>query len=156
PPFGSIALKSLSLRIGRWISGQAYLLLALTALLWGGNGVAGKLAVNEISPMALTCLRWLVACLALALLVRRDLAAQWRLLIPHWRSVALMGTCGYTIFSALFFLAAYHTSAVNLTILQGSIPVLVLIASFAIFGTPVSWITIIGMAATLVGVAVAA
>ena len=32
----------------------AYLLLLLTTLFWGGNAVAGKLAVGHVSPMLLT------------------------------------------------------------------------------------------------------
>ena len=36
----------------------AYLLLLLTTLFWGGNAVAGKLAVGHVSPMLLTALRW--------------------------------------------------------------------------------------------------
>jgi hypothetical protein len=36
---------------------RAYLLLTLTAACWGGNAVFGRLAVGEISPMALVTLR---------------------------------------------------------------------------------------------------
>ena len=32
----------------RALFGQAYLLLSLTALFWGGNAIAGRLAVGEI------------------------------------------------------------------------------------------------------------
>src|SRR3954454_12186427 len=51
-------------RILDWLSGRPYLLLTLlltlTMLMWGGNAVAGRLAVGEVSPMALTGLRWVV------------------------------------------------------------------------------------------------
>ena len=40
---------------------QAYLLLLLTTLFWGGNAIAGKLAVGHISPMLLTAARWGIA-----------------------------------------------------------------------------------------------
>ncbi len=40
---------------------SAYLFLLLTTLLWGGNSVAGKLAVDHISPMTLVFLRWVLA-----------------------------------------------------------------------------------------------
>ena len=33
---------------------NAYVLLLLTTLFWGGNAVAGKLAVGHVSPMLLT------------------------------------------------------------------------------------------------------
>ena len=32
----------------------AYLLLIATTLFWGGNAIAGKLAIGHISPMLLT------------------------------------------------------------------------------------------------------
>jgi drug/metabolite transporter (DMT)-like permease len=149
-------LSGLHWRLGRWLSGQAYLLLVLTALLWGGNAVASKLAVGEVSPMALTTLRWLVACGALAIVARRPIAAQWRELMPWRGSIVLMGALGFTAFNALFYAAAHHTSAVNLTIMQGSMPILVLIGSRAAFGTRISWVQVVGMAATLAGVALTA
>lgn len=40
-----------------WLGGRPYLLLTLTTLMWAGNGVASRLAVGEISPMALVTLR---------------------------------------------------------------------------------------------------
>ena len=35
---------------GIW--GQAYVLLTLTTLMWGGNAIAGRLAVGEPEPAA--------------------------------------------------------------------------------------------------------
>ncbi|HYI88716.1 MAG TPA: hypothetical protein VEY05_02315, partial [Beijerinckiaceae bacterium] len=32
-----------------WLYGRAYVLLALTTLMWGGNAVASRLAVGHIS-----------------------------------------------------------------------------------------------------------
>ena len=46
-------------------NGRAYLLLAFTTFCWGANALFGRLAVGEISPMALvtapSC-RWSKAC----------------------------------------------------------------------------------------------
>ena len=44
---------------------QAYFLLLLTTLFWGGNAIAGKLAVGHISPMLLTAARWGIAVVIL-------------------------------------------------------------------------------------------
>jgi drug/metabolite transporter (DMT)-like permease len=49
---------------------QAYILLLLTTLFWGGNAVAGKLAVGHVSPMLLTAARWGFAFAILAWLGR--------------------------------------------------------------------------------------
>jgi drug/metabolite transporter (DMT)-like permease len=135
---------------------QPYLLLMLTALLWGGNAVAGRLAVGEISPMALTCLRWVIVVAILVPTVGPRVVAAWPTLGPRWRSIMLMGALGFTGFNALFYAAAHHASAVNLTIFQGAIPVLVLLGTVLFFRTRIRPLQVLGMAVTLVGVAVVA
>ena len=52
--------------------------------------------------------------MALFFSARRQVAAHWRTLLPHWRYLAVMGTAGFTAFNALFYAAAHHTTAVNL------------------------------------------
>jgi drug/metabolite transporter (DMT)-like permease len=135
-----------------WLFGRPFLLLILTTLMWGGNAVASRLAVGHISPMALTCLRWLGVCFILAPLIRRQVAAKLPALLPRWPYIVMMAALGFTAFNALMYAAAHHTSAVNLTILQGSVPVLVLIGSFVWFGTRIRLVQVLGMAVTMVGV----
>src|SRR5918993_1172210 len=55
-----------------WLFGQPYLLLTLTTMMWAGNAIAGRLAVGEISPMALTSLRWVIAAIVMGLVARRE------------------------------------------------------------------------------------
>jgi drug/metabolite transporter (DMT)-like permease len=135
--------------------GQAYLLLVFTTLIWGANAVAARLAVGEVSPMMLTFSRWIICCLALALTARQEIAAHWRALLPSWRSIALMGALGFTGFNALFYAAAHHTTAINIAIIQGTIPVLVLVGSF-LFGTRITRLQVVGVVMTLAGIAVVA
>ena len=54
--------------------GNAYLLMVLTTLIWGGNAVASRFAVGNISPMALTSFRWIGVCLIMPFLLRRQIA----------------------------------------------------------------------------------
>ncbi|HET7836649.1 MAG TPA: DMT family transporter [Variovorax sp.] len=136
--------------------GRAYLLLVLATLTWGANAVAARLAVGEVSPMMLTFSRWIVCCLALALSSRREISTHWRALRPSWRSIALMGTLGFTGFNALFYAAAHHTTAINIAIIQGTIPVLVLLGGFIFFGSRIGALQIIGVLVTLTGIVVVA
>jgi len=139
-----------SLWLGLW--GQAYLLLVLTTLMWAGNGIAGRLAIGEVSPMVLTCLRWVFVVAILLPFVGRQLVAERAQFKARWFFTLAMGIAGFTAFNALFYAAAHHTSAVNLTIFQGSIPVFVLIGMIAVFHARVIPLQIIGMAVTLIGV----
>src|SRR4051794_16830007 len=138
-------------RVWDWLSGRPYLLLTLTMLMWGGNAVASRLAVGEVSPMALTGLRWTVPVAILGVALRRQLLAHRQALAMRWPLVLLMGTLGFTVFNALMYLAAHHTTAVNITILQGSMPVFVLVGALLFYGTRIRGWQIAGMAVTLLG-----
>ena len=139
-----------SLRTGLW--GRAYVLLTLTTLMWGGNAIAGRLAVGEISPMVLTCLRWVFVVAVMIPLVGRQVVAEWAKIRARWVFTILMGAFGFTAFNGLFYAAAHHTTAVNLTIFQGAIPVLVLLGTVLFFGARVIPLQIFGMIVTIVGV----
>jgi drug/metabolite transporter (DMT)-like permease len=67
-----------------------------------------------------------------------------------------MGIFGFTAFTALLYLSAHSTSALNIGILQGSIPALVLLGAFLFYRTPVSILQKTGVSMTFVGVLVVA
>jgi drug/metabolite transporter (DMT)-like permease len=129
------------------------LLLVLTALMWAGNSVAGRVAVGEISPMELIFLRWSFACIPLAIAARADLKRDIAALRPRWRYLVVAGSLGYTGFNALFYLAAHRTTAVNMSILQGLIPPLVMIGAALVFGVRPRLLQVLGIVATMIGVA---
>lgn len=139
-------------KLSHWTVGNAYLLLVLTTAAWGGNAVAGRFAVGEVSPMALVALRWLGVVLLVLVFARRQIVAELPLLRAHWRFMAVLGTLGFTIFNALFYTAAQTTTAINIGILQGSIPVFVLIGAFLVDRTPVTRLQMLGVAVTMLGV----
>ena len=139
-----------------WLDHRPGLLLVLTTLIWGSNAVAARLAVDQVSPMMLTCARWVVACTALWFVARRPLVASGPLLRPRAGYLVLMGVAGFTGFNALFYTAAHHTSAVNLTIIQGVVPVLVLLGGALVLRLRVSALQALGVVLTLAGVVVVA
>jgi drug/metabolite transporter (DMT)-like permease len=139
-------------RLGKGLWGQAYVLLILTTLMWGGNAIAGRLAVGEVSPMVLTCLRWVFVVAVMIPLTGRQIVSEWTKISSRWAFTILMGTFGFTAFNGLFYAAAHHTTAVNLTIFQGAIPVLVLLGTVLFFGARVIPLQILGMIVTILGV----
>jgi drug/metabolite transporter (DMT)-like permease len=129
------------------------LLLALTALMFAGHSVVGRLAVGEISPMTLTCARWALALIPLSFAARQNIARDLAILRPRWIFVVAMGALGFTAFNALFYTAAHRTSALNLSIIQGAIPAFVLIGARLVFGVRVGIWQAFGAFVTMVGVA---
>ena len=129
------------------------LLLVLTTLIWAGHSIVGRLAVGQIGPMTLTCMRWGVALLPILATARPSLRRDWPVLRKHWLYLAAMGALGYTAFNALFYLAAHRTSALNLSIIQGAIPALVLFGARLFLGLRFTALQAFGAALTMIGVA---
>ena len=133
-------------------SRRAYILLIITTLCWGCNAILSKMAVGEISPMLLVCLRWFGVVILLAVFSRQQIADNWPVLRKHLPYIALMGSGGFTIFNALFYAAAHTTSAINIGILQGAIPIFVILGSFILFRIRITSLQTVGIGVTLLGV----
>ena len=135
---------------------RAYMLLTLTTTCWAMNAVLGRLAVGEVSPMTLVCLRWLLVVVILSMISYRHLRRDWPVLKHYVFYFMVMGAFGFTGFNMLFYLAAHSTTAVNIGILQGSIPVFVLIGAFLVFRNKVTLLQSVGVILTIVGVTIVA
>ena len=93
---------------------RAWIYLLLCNLLWAGNYMSGKFAIQEFSPLWITFLRWTIA---VAILL--PVAAYWEK--PAWRAfsratwlrLAGMGLCGVVAFNLLIYSALQYTSPLN-------------------------------------------
>ncbi len=132
------------------------LMLVLTTLIWAGHSIVGRLAVGQIGPMTLTCMRWAVALVPILIAARPSLGRDWPLLRARWLYLTVMGAAGYTAFVALFYVAAHRTSALNLSIIQGAIPALVLLGARAFLDVRFTALQAAGALVTMFGVVVIA
>jgi len=135
---------------------QPSLLLTLTAVFWAGNAIAGRLAIDQITPLTLVCLRWVLVLAVLWPIYGRQVVVHWPEIRPRLFSIVLMASLGFTGFNVLFYLAAYHTSAVNIGILQGSIPIFVLAGAYVAQGVRATAVQLVGVLITAAGVVVVA
>lgn len=135
---------------------NATVLLTLTTLFWGGNAVAGKFAVGEISPFMLTSIRWLIAAAVLLLVARPQLRKDWPAIRARLPYLLLLGGFGYAVFNATLYTSLKYTTAINVTILQSAMPMMIFILNFVFFRTQLHWAQALGYSVTLIGVALTA
>jgi len=145
-------MKAVLQTIRRFGASNPYLLLTLTMLMWSANGIAGRVAIGEVSPMVIVMLRWLISCSLLFAFDFLRIREDWLVLKLHIVRLVLGAIFGFTGFNALFYLSAHHTSAVNMTILQGSLPIFVLMGAALFQRTPLTLLQAIGIPFTLAGV----
>ena len=120
--------------------------------MWGGNAVAGKFAVGHVSPLMLTAARWTIASCLLLFLARRHLRTDWPIIKQRLVYLFCMGAIGFTVFNGLLYTALHYTTAVNVAILQGAMPMMIFLLNFIAFRVATTWAQALGYALTLIGV----
>jgi drug/metabolite transporter (DMT)-like permease len=140
----------------RWLMDRPYLLLSLTALFWGGNAIAGKIAVGHISPFLLTTLRWVVAVSLLAAFAGPHLRRDWPKIRKNFVFLFALGAIGFAVFNNLMYSALNYTSAINVAIVQASMPLIVFVLNFLLYRLRTTWLQVFGFALTLIGVTIVA
>jgi len=131
---------------------QAYCLLILTTLCWGLNAVFARMTAGEISPMLLVSIRWFGTFALLVFFAGRTIMEGLPSIRQHIGYTFLMGLVGLGGFGTLIYYSAYYTTAVNIGIIQGAMPAIVLVGSCWIFRTSVNFVQIAGIVVTMVGV----
>ncbi len=132
--------------------GNAYILLTLTAFLWGGNAVAGKLASADWQPFTITSIRWLLTAIVLLPFAWRYLKRDSAILREYWYVLALLGAFGMALFNLCMYLALNHTTAINVAIEQASMPVMIMLANFVLYSQRTSTLQIVGLVLSMIGV----
>jgi len=133
-----------------------YTLLTLTTLFWAGNAIAGKLAAGVISPVALTFSRWLIACIVFYIFARPHLKHDWAIVRRHLGLLFALGALGFSAFNIGFYWALNYTTALNVTIEQSAMPVLIIIANYLFFSLRITALQALGVLLTITGVLVTA
>jgi drug/metabolite transporter (DMT)-like permease len=132
----------------------AYACLFLAAALWGSNPVIARLIGDAVPPVTLSWCRWLLAACALAPMVwgeRRQIARalrhEWRVLLPlSWLATVPQ--------SALIYKGLETTTAVNVGLLNSTVPVLILLAGWSCFARSMRYREVGGVVVSFAGVAV--
>ncbi len=135
---------------------NAYVLLLLTTLFWAGNVIAGKLAVGHVSPMALTTLRWGIATLIMLAIGLPRLRQDWPVVRRNLLLLTVLGAAGFSVFNALQYSALLFTTAINVSIEQAAMPMLVFLANFLVYRIGVAPGQVIGFTLSFLGVVLTA
>lgn len=139
-------------RLGEKLYGNAYLLLALTALFWAGNFVLARGVHDHVPPIALAWARWTIASLLVLPFALAHIRRDWPVIRDNLPILFFLGTVGVGAFNTLSYTGLNYTTALNALVLQSSGPILIVLASFLIFGDRISPRQALGIVLSLAGV----
>jgi drug/metabolite transporter (DMT)-like permease len=127
-------------------------LLVWTSLFWAGNMVVGRAVAGAMSPLALSCWRWAIAVAVLAPFCWRQVVKQRRALLRSWRIMLLLGVMSTALYNSLTYWALHYTTATNTALLNSTIPIWVMMASWILLRESPSARSLMGFTISLAGV----
>lgn len=110
------------------------LALALAALFWSGNFVAGRALNEQIDPLTLNFARWSFALVLFLPFVWHEVRPSMPVVRREWRLILSLGATGIALFQTLVYLALRSTTATNALLVLSLAPIAILAAA-AIVGT---------------------
>ena len=128
-----------------------YLKLFLTAVLWGGTFVAGRIVAQEVEPAAGSFLRFAVASLLLVAIIWQ---VEGRLPIPSRKQMIpllLLGMTGVAAYNIFFFLGLKIIPASRASLIVATNPVFIALGSALLFKDHLTSKRIAGIALCLTG-----
>jgi len=121
----------------RLLSG--YALLVLGVLFWSGNVIIGRAAAGvDIPPLALNFWRWVIALAVFSTFFGRQTWRARSQILLHWRFIipfCLVSNVGY---NCSIYIALQKTTALQATLIQSVLPVLVLLLGLIFLRTPIT------------------
>jgi len=128
-----------------------WLLMALTALFWAGNAVIGRAVAGEVPPIALAFWRWVTGAAIILPFAWPHLRRDFRPMLRAWRVMLALSVLGIAVFNSTLYIAAQSTTALNIVMLQSTMPVLIVAASFLLFRERVTGRQALGIAVSMAG-----
>jgi len=121
------------------------------ALMWSSAFTSARIIVTNAPPLTISAIRFLVAGI-IAVSIARALGQTWKLSAQQWRLTILFGLCQNALYLGLNFIAMQTIEASLAAIIASSLPLLVALAGWLIFGETVRPLGIIGLFAGIAGV----
>lgn len=137
-----------------WVHDNPYLLLALATLFWSGNHIVGRAIGGEVPPIGISTVRWLLPTVALGFFAYPHIRRDWPVIRAHWGILLWLGIVGGALFTAGQYIGLQYTTALNVSVLNSLVPVLIILTGGIIFRDRVTTYQFGGILMSSVGVLV--
>ncbi len=123
------------------------------AFMWSSAFTSARIIVAAAPPLTALSLRFLISGL-LGVLIARMLGQTWRLTPAQWRATIVFGICQNALYLGLNFVAMQTIEASLAAIIASTMPLLVALAGWALFGERVGFLGFAGLICGVIGVVI--
>ncbi len=131
---------------------RAILMGLAFAFMWSSAFTSARIIVADAPPLTALALRFLISGL-LGIAIALALGQTWRLTRAQWRATFVFGICQNALYLGLNFVAMQWIEASLAAIIASTMPLLVALSGWLIFGERMRPLGIAGLVAGVAGVA---
>ena len=136
----------------RRIAMSSHLLMVVAVFIFSANYVVARGVYEDCPPFTLGFTRWTGASLILLPFVYRALRAEWPLVRANWKFLTAGGLLMPFLGAGLSYVALRHTSAVNASVVQTAMPVMIILIAWVVLKERFTFVQAAGTVVALVGV----
>lgn len=122
-------------------------------IMWSSAFTSARIIVASAPPLTALSIRFLISGL-LGVLIAWLMGQSWRLTRSQWRATVLFGICQNALYLGLNFVAMKTIEASLAAIIASTMPLLVALSGWALFGERISTLAFAGLVAGVIGVAI--
>lgn len=129
-------------------------LLAITAsLIWSGNFIVSRYAVDIAGPISLAFFRWTVATLTMLPFAYKNFKNEIYLFQQNKTYFFFMGLIGFAIYNTLIYTAGHYTTAINMALIGSIIhPIVANLLAAIVVHEKLHWKNISGIVLGFIGI----
>src|SRR3954469_12654204 len=132
--------------------GTPHLALTAAAACWGSNPVVARLVIGEVPPLFLSWVRWFLALCFLVPFVWPERTQIAHAIRRSWKVLLTLALLANVPQSALIYKGLETTTAVNVGLLNSTIPILIILAGAAFFSRQMVRRELLGILISFAGV----
>lgn len=133
------------------LADEPRLLMLLPGLFWAGNAIVARSVAGEVPPIGLAFWRWTLGAVLVLPLAGPRLSRDIPVMVRCWPTMLLLSALGISVFNTFLYISAHSTSAINIVMLQTTMPIVVVLATFLLFRETVTPRQAVGIAVSLAG-----
>ncbi|MCM3713335.1 DMT family transporter [Halalkalibacter oceani] len=131
-----------------------YLLLVLATFFWGTNFAFSRMVIEEIPPIQLSVIRWLIVSIVFLPFVINEVKANKAILKANWKVLILLAITGVGGFNTLLYIAIQYTTSINASLVNSLSPLLIVVLSVMFLKERIVPWQFVGIVVSLAGVVV--
>ena len=128
------------------------LYFVIPPLFWAGNYIVGRVVRNDVPPITLTFVRWLIALAIILPFAAPHITRDYKKYFKHPLRIIAVSLSGIAAFSLLVYYGLHHTSGTNALLLNSCVPVLIMLFSCLFFKARLNYLQIISVFISCCGV----